>query len=183
MRQSTQLGKSTRGSFRWTVKAFSPWNLGTTDEYSHWQGYPILVQGFLPKNTAGNIPKTSHDLEGLRYSTHYLWISYSNSYSLSKSLFLITLCFSHILSVLGLVPLHFNCLNRNTGRNFLKTNYNAWACHGPGACLKWVITTWEQASLFSIYLLLRPTEEFYTQYKIQFSCELKHFKKNPTKNI
>lgn len=44
-----------------------------------------------------------------------------------------------------------------------------------GACLKWVITTCEQASLFSVYLLLCPTEEFYMQYKIQFNCELKRF--------
>lgn len=44
-----------------------------------------------------------------------------------------------------------------------------------GACLKWVITTCEQASLFSVYLLLCPTEEFYMQFKIQFNCELKRF--------
>lgn len=40
------------------------------------------------------------------------------------------------------------------------------------AYLKWVITTCEQASLFSIYLLCH-TEELYLQFKINFSCELK----------
>lgn len=53
-----------------------------------------------------------------------------------------------------------------------------------GACLKWVITTCKQASLFSIYLLFCPTEKFYVQFKIQFNGELKHFiQKKPPKSI
>lgn len=51
-----------------------------------------------------------------------------------------------------------------------------------GACPKWVITTCKQISLCSVYLLLCPTEEFYTQLKTQFSCELKRFSKKKKKN-
>lgn len=54
----------------------------------------------------------NHDLEDLRYSPGSVYESAIETVSAyPKSLFLITFCFSHILSVLGLVPLYVNCLN------------------------------------------------------------------------
>lgn len=87
-RQNTQLGKKHHRKLKMNSSDFfflGIWELHA--QYSPWQGYPALIQGFSPKNPTGNIPhcqKTSHDLGSLRYSTRYLWISYSSCCSLSK---------------------------------------------------------------------------------------------------
>lgn len=124
------------------------------EEY-YWE-YPVL-----PSN---------HDLDHLRYSPGSIYESAIQTVSAyPKSLFLITLCFSHILSVLGLVPLYVICLNT---KGIWGQTIKPQVAMVQRVYLKWVSTTCDRL-LFSIYLLFYHTEELYLQFKINFTYELK----------